>query len=181
MSILISGPLNFSADVMKWVSTDVSWKWQHVSLLPGWCSLLVYRCVAWCTHRMAHCHLIKYHSCFDREALIESLVSFIKLCVIVVWNFFPLFTPQPISLALMEYVSSWILCNQEKRRGGEGREGVEEKVKSEREQHWVWKRNKSKRTPEKEREEEKRPRETVLRKSLQRLSCHWIHNSGSWF
>lgn len=28
--------------------------------------------------------LIKYHSCFDREALIESLVSFIKLCVIIV-------------------------------------------------------------------------------------------------
>ena len=30
------------------------------------------------------CHLIKYHRCFDREALIESLVSFIKLYVIVI-------------------------------------------------------------------------------------------------
>lgn len=29
------------------------------------------------------CRTIKYQSCFDREALIESLVNFIKLCVIV--------------------------------------------------------------------------------------------------
>lgn len=109
MSILILRPLNFSADLMKWVSTDVSWKWQHVSLLPGWCSPLVYRCVAWCNHRMAHCHLIKYHSCFDREALIESLVSFIKLCVIFVWNFFflPSFS-HSLSLALIKYANSWI-------------------------------------------------------------------------
>ena len=115
MSILISGPLNFSGDVMKWVSTDVSWKWQHVSLLPCWCSPLVYRCVAWCTHRMAHCHLIKYHSCFDREALIESLVSFIKLCVIVIWNFFSSLSPLK---SLMEYASSWISYNQKRREAG---------------------------------------------------------------
>lgn len=107
MSILILRPLNFSADLMKWASIDVSWKWQHVSLLPSWCSPLVYRCVAWCNYGMAHCHLIKYHSCFDSEALIESHVSFIKLCVIFVWNFFflLLFLPRSVSRSL------WLLSN----------------------------------------------------------------------
>lgn len=166
MSILISGPLNFSADVMKWVSTDVSWKRQHVSLLPGWCSPLVYRCVAWCTHRMAHCHLIKYHCCFDREALIESLVSFIKLCVIVVWNFSPL-SPS-VSLLLLEYASSWILCNQERRGAGLRKRKRKKKVK---EKNWeVKNKNKSERKPGRERwgeiakrdGAEKEPSEAIL-------------------
>lgn len=130
MSILISRPLNFSADVMKWVSTDVPWKRQHVSLLPGCCGPLVYRCVAWCTHRMAHCHLIKYHSCFDREALIESLVSFIKLCVIIIWNFLSfLFSPQPLS-------HLWnMLALESSATEREGRQGCEG------EQHWDWTRS----------------------------------------
>lgn len=169
MSILITGPLNFSVDVMKWGLTDVSWKWQHVSLLPGWRSLLVYRCVAWCTHRMARCHLIKYHSCFDREALIESLVSFIKLCVIIVWNFFPRF-----SLALMEYACSWILLKQKRRENaGSKKRNVMNNTMAERET-----KNKSKSERQKERE---RGEIATQWKSLCRVSCDWIHNSGSWF
>lgn len=169
MSILILEPLNFSADVMKWVSTDVSWKWQHVSLLRGCCSPLVYRCVAWCTHRMAHCHLIKYHSCFDREALIESLVSFIKLCVIAVWNFLPFFFPQ--SLLLL-----WNMLALESSA-----------TKREERQDWEREKKKSKRTTLglKEKWRTRREREGAIaelhRKTLHRVSCHWIHNSGSWF
>lgn len=158
MSILTLKPLNFSADLMKWVLTDVSWKWQHVSLLHGWCSRLVYRCVAWCNHPMAHIHLIKYRSCFDREALIESLVSFIKLCVIFVWNFFP----------LSPWVSLFLLWNMlavessvTRGRGlGWGKKKVE---KSEREHHCDRKR-KSKSVGKSEMERRRNSQERWVRK-----------------
>lgn len=165
MSILILGPLNFSADVMKWVSTDVSWKRQHVSLLPGCCSPLVYRCVAWCTRRMAHCHLIKYHYCFDREALIESLVSFIKLCVIVIWNFFCSLSPS-VSPFLLWNMLAGKSSNYKREEGGWERKKVKENNTE------IEGKNKSKKASQKEREwewevakrdgKEKEPSEAIL-------------------
>lgn len=81
---------------------------------------------------MAHCHLIKYHSCFDREALIESLVSFIKLCVIVVSSL----SPHSLLLLCMLSVESSVT-----KRGGaavlrkrkKGKAKIKNKRQSERE------------------------------------------------
>lgn len=141
MSILISGPLNFSADVMKWVSTDVSWKWQHVSLLPGWCSPLVYRCVAWCTHRMAHCHFNKislllwqgslnwvpcqfYQTvCYRRLKLFSSLSPSVSL--LLLWNM--LVVESSVTKVVVVVVGGW----EKEKKVKDNNTGIEREIKNE--------------------------------------------------